>query len=225
MNLHFSFSQEFMSSASSHPILHLLRYWCLCSQKISFPFELWQHHLWPLFLKVLAQGRFLLACISAQAVFGIVFLNAGYQSKNKLHLHRNTPQSFSDVFPPLLQMWPPGHSLLILCPFSGCRWTSALHDCCCQGKLRSATASEDKLWGWSIEDKEKRAELMTQRADFRSKVFSLDWCPWPLFKDKIFRKEKPLVVIRAVYCSQSYKWRKVKFLLSYAGTQGNTSYL
>ena len=147
--------------------------------KISFPFQLWASHLWPLFMKSLRLRQVFLACTSVQAVFGIVFLNDGYQNENKLHLHRCSPQSFSDVFPfspenvtsraqpfdpPSLFPVVDGHQL----------WTAAV-----SGEAEICNS----VWGQTLRllywGQEKKPKLLTQTADFRSKLCWLDWCPQP----------------------------------------------
>lgn len=152
MSLLFSFYQKSVCSFQSLNITSGQRVLALCS-KISFPFQLWASHLWPHFLKSLSLRLVFLPCISVHAVFGIVFLNAGYQNENTLHLHRHSPQSPSDVFPsspanvtsraqscdPLsLSLVVDGHQL-----------------CTSAAAGEAPTASEAKLWGWFLENKKK----------------------------------------------------------------------
>lgn len=111
-------------------------------------------------------------------------------------------------------MSPPEHSPLILRPFLRLWMDTRSALLLWQGKLRCPTASEEKLWGWSIQDKKKSQNLWP-----RQQTLDPNFAGWIdvhglVFKARISRKENPLVLIRAVSvhsATREEKWNHFAF--------------
>lgn len=105
----------------------------LCS-KMSFPFlALRKSPLTSLSEKFKLKAGFS-NCTSVHAVFGVKFLNAGYQRKNKFHLNRRFPtEPFWCLSLLSCHCHPRGTALWSSIPFCGCGQTPSLHVCCIRG--------------------------------------------------------------------------------------------